>query len=89
MDIYYHTDENCRKGCHVVSEKTRGRGGQIVNVHLFSIDEPGAWWDDCWNVHVDGCDYKADSKLEAIYKGMRVRGKDLGRIIDAGAYYAN
>ncbi len=38
----------------------------------FSIDIPGAWWDDRWNVHVDGCDYPCASLQEALCRGIEV-----------------
>jgi len=88
MNVYFHTDENCRKGCHVVSEPCRkGHTGKQTLLHLFSVDEPGAWWDSCWNVHVDGCDYAVNSKDEAIRKGMAILGYTLENIIEAGAFY--
>lgn len=43
----------------------------ILYLH-FMIDEPGTWWDDEWNVHVDGCDYPCKTLEEAVYKGVEV-----------------
>ena len=38
----------------------------------FMIDEPGTWWDDEWNVHVDGCDYPCKTLEDALCKGVEV-----------------
>lgn len=38
----------------------------------FMIDEPHTWWDDEWNVHVDGCDYPCKTLEDAICKGVEV-----------------
>lgn len=86
MTIFYHSDENCRKGCHVVSRPSASRG-RVVLDHLFSVDEPGAWWDDMWNCHVDGCDYPVPTKEAAINRGMYVLGYGQFEIEEAGAFY--
>lgn len=65
ITFYYHTDKNCRKGCHPVSELKTYRNKKYLR-HRFSIDEPGAWFDDEWNCHVDGTDHPCGSKEEAI-----------------------
>lgn len=88
MTIFYHSDENCRKGCHVVSRPYSYRG-KIELAHLFSIDEPGAWYENEWNVHVDGCDYPVPTKEAAINRGMYVLGYGQFEIQEAGAFYQN
>lgn len=86
MQINFHSDENCRKGCHVVSSCFVRRNTPIYQ-HLFSVDEPGAWWENDWNCHVDGCDYPAPTKEAAIKRGMHVRGYDDFEVVEAGAFY--
>lgn len=44
------------------------------SVTAFLIDEPGAWWDDKWNCHVDGQDFPCDTRDEAIVKGLHSLG---------------
>ena len=68
--LVYKSDAGCRKGCHPVNI-LRAYRGEIVEDHYFSVDEPGAWWDEEWNCHVDGCDYPCKSREEAIKKGAR------------------
>lgn len=69
--LEYHSDKGCRKGCHPVSIIGRHRG-KITQDHYFSVDEPGAWFDERWNCHVDGCDYPCNSRDEAIRIGAAV-----------------
>lgn len=69
--LIYKSDEGCRKGCHPVFI-LRVYRGKIEEDHYFSVDEPGAWWADDWNCHVDGCDYPCKSRQEAIKKGASV-----------------
>lgn len=69
--LEYHSDTGCRRGCHPVSRRLKGKKeGQ--KYHYFSVDEPGAWWKDEWNCHVDGCDHPCRSREEAILKGASV-----------------
>lgn len=60
-----------RKGCHPVNILREYRG-KTVEYYYFSVDEPGAWLDNEWNCHVDGCDYACKSRREAIEKGAAV-----------------
>ena len=73
--LVYKTDAGCRKGCHPVNF-LRAYRREIEEVHAFSIDEPGAWWDDEWNCHVDGTDYPFATREEAIRWGAHVLGYD-------------
>lgn len=68
-----HSDRGCRKGCHPVSITRTDRRGRKSSAHYFSVDEPGAWFDDSWNCHVDGCDHPCGSLQEAVATGARVR----------------
>ena len=70
--LEYHTDEGCRKGCHPVSVTYPTRFGGFVRRQVFSVDEPGAWFDNRWNCHADGCDHPCDSREEAIRKGAEI-----------------
>lgn len=89
MKLFYHTDEGCRKGCHPVSIEYAYRG-KPHHQHVFSIDEPGAWWEDQWNCHVDGCDYHCESREAAIARGAEYHGYEGYEVVEAGAYhYAN
>lgn len=77
--IIYKTDEGHRKGCHPVvrvREKWDGRRKKVIQLEdtLFLIDEPGAWFDDKWNCHVDGTDYPMNSRENAIIWGLYVHG---------------
>ena len=73
MVIIIKSDEGCRKGCHPVHLVDKYNKRQ-VETHIFSIDEPGAWFDDKWNCHVDGTDYPFDTKEQAILHGLYVLG---------------
>lgn len=86
MTIYFHSDQGCRRGCHVVSRGTVYRGKMELQ-RLFSVDEPGAWWDDQWNCHVDGCDYPVPTKEAAINRGMYILGYGAFELEEAGAFY--
>lgn len=61
--LVYMSDEGCRKGCHPVFILRAYRGKIEENLY-FSVDEPGAWWEEKWNCHVDGCDYPCESREE-------------------------
>lgn len=63
-------DTGCRKGCHPVYCLYAYRQ-KIEERQWFSIDEPGAWFDDCWNCHVDGMDFECATRDEAIDRGVR------------------
>lgn len=73
--LVYMSDAGCRKGCHPVFI-LRAYRGKIEERLYFSVDEPGAWWDEKWNCHVDGCDYPCESREEAIEKGASVLGDE-------------
>ena len=36
---------------------------------VFQIDLPGRWYEDEYNVHVDGCDYQCATLEEALHRG--------------------
>lgn len=84
--LYYHSDDGCRKGCHPVSIQYPHRG-KPHNQHVFSIDEPGAWWADDWNLHVDGQDILCASKEEAVRRGAEVLGIDDYIVVEVGAFF--
>lgn len=65
------SDIGCRKGCHPVFALYAHKG-QIEQRQWFSIDEPGAWFEDKWNCHVDGVDYEFATRDEAIRWGIHV-----------------
>lgn len=69
--ITYHNDNGSRKGCHRVTLSTDGGRSESL---VFLVDEPGAWWDDEWNCHVDGVDYPCKTREHAICKGLHVLG---------------
>ena len=72
MEIFIvKNDTGCRKGCHPVYCLYVGERRKISERQWFSIDEPGAWFDDCWNCHVDGMDFECATRDEAIEKGIR------------------
>lgn len=72
MDIFIvKNDTGCRKGCHPVYCLYAYRH-KIEERQWFSIDEPGAWFEDKWNCHVDGTDYEFATRDEAIEWGIRV-----------------
>jgi hypothetical protein len=73
MRIIIKSDEGCRKGCHPV-HLLHDAGKKTYEFQIFSIDEPGAWFDDKWNCHVDGTDYPFDTKEQAVFHGLLVRG---------------
>lgn len=71
MDIFIvKNDTGCRKGCHPVYCLYAHRQ-RIEERQWFSIDEPGAWFEDSWNCHVDGMDFECATRDEAIEKGIR------------------
>lgn len=50
---------------------------QVLDME-FCIDEPGTWFDDEYNCHVDGCDHPCKTLEEAISKGIWVlRSRDI------------
>lgn len=73
VTLCFHTDEGVRKGCHPITRVDLVRGKK-THTRIFSIDEPGAWWDDHWNCHVDGCDIKAEDMVDALSIGTRFYG---------------
>lgn len=73
--LVYKSDAGCRKGCHPVYILSAYRG-KIVEDHYFSVDEPGSWFEDEWNCHVDGCDYPCKSRQEAIERGAKFWGDE-------------
>ena len=78
--LVYKSDAGCRKGCHPVYSRRPFRG-KTIEVHSFSVDEPGAWWDDEWNCHVDGMDFPCKSRDEAIKIGAGNYGVEEYEII--------
>ena len=70
-----------RKGCYCVNEIITTTRGEIKNVSCrFLLDEPGAWFEDKWNCHVDGTDYQFPTKEEALRWGFKVEGIDPDRV---------
>ena len=69
--LIYKSDTGCRKGCHPVNIVTTYRGKRKEE-HYFSVDEPGAWFEDKWNCHADGMDFPCDTREEAIRKGAEI-----------------
>ena len=63
-------DTGRRKGCHPVFALYAYKG-QIEQRQWFSIDEPGAWFEDKWNCHVDGMDFECATREGAIDRGVR------------------
>lgn len=74
IKITYHSDKDCRKGCHPLTYTDVRDKRHPTEVHICSIDEPGAWFDDKWNCHVDGTDYPFDTKEQCICFGLYVLG---------------
>lgn len=74
IKITYHTDKNSRKGCHPVTLSTGKEKKRENPATLFLVDEPGAWFDDKWNCHVDGTDYPMSSRENCIIWGLVILG---------------
>ena len=72
--ILYQNDKDCRKGCHPVMLIENSGTKNETRTLIFSVDEPGAWWDDKWNCHVDGTDYPFDTLEQCITWGLYVHG---------------
>ena len=70
--LEYHSDDGCRPGCHPVTLLSDDRKGRPLRRHCFSVDEPGAWFDDAWNCHADGTDHRCASREEAVRKGAEI-----------------
>lgn len=70
--IYIHPANNGVMSVTRVMRDWRSRSRKEIMWLLFSIDRPGAYWDDAWNVHVDGCDYRCANLHEAIARGIEV-----------------
>ena len=72
--VIFKNDSGGREGCHpvimVYNEGTRSEHEDII----FLVDEPGAWWDDDWNCHVDGTDYPFKTRDECVCWGLYVLG---------------
>lgn len=66
-----------RRGCYCVNEILSVVRGEIKDVSCrFLLDEPGAWFEDKWNCHVDGTDYEFETKEAALRWGFKVEGID-------------
>lgn len=35
-------------------------------VHFCWLDPPGTWYENSWNVHIDGCDYEFPDREKAL-----------------------
>ena len=78
--IIYKTDKGVRKGCHPVCILTVYKG-ELKEIRICLVDEPGAWFEDKWNCHVDGRDFEANSRDEAIRRGIDYWGYTPARIL--------
>lgn len=56
MTVIFSIHPAVRSGKHPVT-RTYTRGKKSVTCLMAWIDPPGTYWDEEWNVHVDGCDY--------------------------------
>lgn len=65
--IYYIHPEN-KRGLIFVTQRRMISRSPTLRV-AFMVDVPGAWHEDKWNLHVDGCDYPCDSLIDALRKG--------------------
>lgn len=73
----YIIAKGSRKGCYCVNEIVSAVRGEIKDVSCrFLLDEPGAWFEDKWNCHVDGTDYEFETKEAALRWGFKVEGID-------------
>ena len=62
-----------KAGMFPVSRKVKvGRRVRMMLVCWF--DAPGAWNDNTWNVHIDGCDYECASLEECKEIPPRING---------------
>jgi len=78
MKTYIITKTGHRNGCYSIDLVATAKRGDVTEARTyFLIDEPGAWFEDKWNCHVDGTDYEFDTKEEAIRWGFHVEGIDL------------
>lgn len=73
IKLTFKSDEGSRKGCHRVTLTTKV-GKKRLEDTIFLIDEPGAWFDDKWNCHVDGMDFPFDTREQCICWGLSVLG---------------
>lgn len=86
----YKSDDGCRKGCHLVYRLYPYRQ-KIEERQWFSIDEPGAWFEDKWNCHVNGWPYNyvhIGCGRWVDIKGSSVRRKD-GTLDQCSPYIEN
>ncbi len=74
IKITYHTDRDSREGCHRVTKTYNEGTKNEYEGTIFLIDEPGAWFYDHWNCHVDGQNFPCNTREEAIIKGLQVLG---------------
>lgn len=72
--IVFKDDSGSRKGCHPVTMIYNEGGRAEREEMIFLVDEPGAWWEDEWNCHVDGTDYPFKTRDECIVHGLWVLG---------------
>lgn len=73
MKLYFLTKiaGDGRDGCHPIIKDTPNPYGH----YHFLIDDPGAWYEDEYNLHIDGCDYPCSTREEAIKKGIKFYGE--------------
>ena len=79
METYFvHPEQQNHDGSRrYIQVSTRHeRGRKRFEWHAFTIDMPGTWWEDKYNCHVDGCDYKCDTMEAALERGAYFYGGD-------------
>lgn len=81
MTTYIINKTGHREGCYSIENVITAKRGDVSETRtLFLIDEPGAWFDDCWNCHVDGMDFEMPTKEAAIRKGFEFWGINLNEV---------
>lgn len=60
-----------RPGLIIVSRRSVVRGKEELH-RAFSIDMPGSWYDNAWNLHVDGCDHMFTNLDDCLYHGGHI-----------------
>ena len=81
------TDDGCRKGCHPCHIARWNKKGKWEEHRIFSIDEPGAWFDDAWNIHVDGCDNPQPTREHCIAFGLHYWGYRVDMVDYEGGFF--
>lgn len=70
--IHPKTEEGdgLRPGIIIVSQKRSVKGREVYR-YRFTIDTPGAWFDDVYNLHIDGTDNPFKTLEECLKAGVR------------------